>query len=169
MNWEAIGAIAELLGAIGVIASLVYVGIQVRQNTRSVRAATYDAMVRTSGDFLSPLIEDPELAAAFERAVASWPEVDPRSRERVMYLLTQLFRNWENAFFQWKQGTLAQGLWAPWRRVILSYYHQPGLQEWWKVRKTAYSEEFQRYLESSEPPPVSIRTTRQLQGGDDGS
>ena len=33
MNWEAAGAIGELVGAAGVIASLIYVGYQIRQNT----------------------------------------------------------------------------------------------------------------------------------------
>jgi hypothetical protein len=32
MNWDAIGAIAELLGAVGVIASLVYLATQIRQS-----------------------------------------------------------------------------------------------------------------------------------------
>ena len=32
MNWDAIGAIAELAGAIGVIASLIYLARQIRQN-----------------------------------------------------------------------------------------------------------------------------------------
>ncbi len=45
MNWDAIGAIAELLGAIGVIASLVYLATQIRQNTRSVRSATYQGLI----------------------------------------------------------------------------------------------------------------------------
>ncbi len=41
MNWDAIGAIAELLGAVGVIASLVYLATQLRQNTRATRASAY--------------------------------------------------------------------------------------------------------------------------------
>jgi hypothetical protein len=48
VNWDAIGAIAELLGAVGVIASLVYLATQIRQsreqmsqNTRALRAGTY--------------------------------------------------------------------------------------------------------------------------------
>ena len=45
MNWEAIGAIAETLGAIGVIASLVYLAGQIRQNTRSIRGATYQDLI----------------------------------------------------------------------------------------------------------------------------
>ena len=36
MNWDAIGAIAELLGAIGVIASLVYLGSQIRQSREQI-------------------------------------------------------------------------------------------------------------------------------------
>ena len=46
MNWDAIGAIAETLGAVGVIASLVYLAEQIRhsraqmsQNTKAVRAS----------------------------------------------------------------------------------------------------------------------------------
>ncbi len=45
MNWDAIGAIAELLGAVGVIASLVYLAGQIRQNTRATRGATYQDLV----------------------------------------------------------------------------------------------------------------------------
>lgn len=165
MNWDAVGAVAELLGALGVIASLLYVGVQVRQNTRSIRASTYDALVRSSAEWLNPLIQDPGLAASFEEAVLGWDRVDDAHRGRIMYLLTQLFRTWENAFFQARQGTLAPSLWSAWQRVILGYYHRPGIQEWWRIRRDAYSSEFQDFLESSSPPAVPIRTTRELAGG----
>lgn len=166
VNWEALGALAELIGAIGVVASLLYVAVQVRQNTRSIRSSTYDALVRSSGEWLSPVIQDPDLAAAFEAAVQGWDRVDEAQRGRVMYLLTQLFRTWENAYFQARQGTLEPGLWAAWRGVILGYYHRPGIQEWWQLRRHAYSSEFQDFLESSTPPPTLIRTTRELTGSD---
>ena len=166
MNWEALGAISELVGAAGVIASLIYVGVQVRQNTRSMRAATYDSLVRSNGDWLAPIIQDAALAESFEAAVDSWVEVEEAQRPRVMYLLTQLFRHWENAFFQHQQGTLAPSLWLTWQRIILSYFHQPGIQEWWQLRRTAYSTEFREFLEASSPPESGIRTTRQIHGYD---
>jgi len=162
MNWEALGAISELLGAAGVIASLIYVGVQVRQNTRSMRAATYDSLVRSNGEWLAPLIQDAALATSFEVAVSNWAEVEEDQRPRVMFLLTQLFRHWENAFFQQQQGTLAPSLWLTWQVVILSYFHQPGIQEWWQLRRTVYSTEFREFLEASSPPASGIRTTRQM-------
>lgn len=165
MNWEALGSISELVGAAGVIASLIYVGLQVRQNTRSMRAATYDSLVRSNGDWLAPVIQDAELAANFELAVSDWSGVEEAQRPRVMYLLTQLFRHWENAFFQQQQGTLAPSLWATWRVIILSYFHQPGIQDWWQLRRNAYSTEFREFLEASSPPESGLRTTRQLDAG----
>jgi len=44
MNWEAIGAVGEVAGAIGVIATLLYLAAQIRQNTRAMRGATQDAI-----------------------------------------------------------------------------------------------------------------------------
>ena len=41
MNWDAFGALAELLGAIGVVASLIYLATQVRQNSRHVRSQSH--------------------------------------------------------------------------------------------------------------------------------
>jgi len=40
MNWDAVGAIAELIGATAVVLTLVYLSIQLRQNTRAVEHAT---------------------------------------------------------------------------------------------------------------------------------
>ena len=50
MNWEAIGAIGETIGAIAVVLTLVYLSIQIRQNTRSVRAATYQSVAEALAD-----------------------------------------------------------------------------------------------------------------------
>ena len=38
MNWDAVGAIAEAIGAAGVIATLVYLARQVRQNTHTIKS-----------------------------------------------------------------------------------------------------------------------------------
>jgi hypothetical protein len=42
MNWDAIGAVAELLGAAGVIVSLGYLAIQIRQNTAALRGNAHE-------------------------------------------------------------------------------------------------------------------------------
>ncbi len=48
MNWEALGAIAELVGAVGVIATLGYLAIQIRQNTAVVEQLEWGPIGRTA-------------------------------------------------------------------------------------------------------------------------
>jgi hypothetical protein len=50
VNWDAIGAIAELVGAAGVVASLVYLTSQIRSNSRSVEAATSHSIARARNE-----------------------------------------------------------------------------------------------------------------------
>jgi len=44
MNWDAIGAIAELIGAIAVILTLIYLSVQVRQSASAIFTQTLDAL-----------------------------------------------------------------------------------------------------------------------------
>ena len=44
MNWEAIGAVGEIVGACAVLVTLVYPALQIRQNTTQARAASHHAM-----------------------------------------------------------------------------------------------------------------------------
>ena len=71
MNWDAIGAIAELLGAVGVIASLVYLATQMRQNTRAMRASAYQEVLNQRDSVMLPLMQDGELAQLCSRGVAN--------------------------------------------------------------------------------------------------
>ena len=44
MNWEAIGVIAEVVGAVAVVATLTYLAVQIRQNTQVTKASTAQQM-----------------------------------------------------------------------------------------------------------------------------
>ncbi len=68
MNWDAIGAIAELFGAVGVIASLVYLATQIRhsqeqtiENTRALRAGTYQQFEQSLKATMMSQLTTPDL------------------------------------------------------------------------------------------------------------
>jgi hypothetical protein len=79
MNWDAIGAIAELLGAIGVIASLVYLATQVRQsrdqmreNTRALQAGAYQQASDGLSESINTAVSTPGFARIFRSAIANF-------------------------------------------------------------------------------------------------
>jgi hypothetical protein len=75
-----------------------------------------------------------------------------------------LFKLFENAWFQQRQGTLDQEQWEGWDAYIRTYYHLPGVKSWWAMRRVAFAVGFRRYLESTEPMPEMVPLTRVIRG-----
>lgn len=160
-NWEAIGAVGELVGAVGVVVSLAYLGFQINQNTRQARGSMYDSIVSSLATFDRPIASDPALARIFEEAIDDWTAVDGIGRARVMHLLSTLFKQFENVHYQHRQGTLEEELWLGWRQLMLSYFRRPGIQTWWSMRRGFYSANFREFLER-EHPEEALLSPREL-------
>ena len=103
MNWDAIGAIGEILGAIAVLGTLIYLAAQIRQNTASVTTATYESMMSGITDINLVIVGNPEVASILNRGAR-----DPHSLDdEEAYRYTTLMRCWAN---QWlKQLRLFEG------------------------------------------------------------
>ena len=67
MNWEAVGAIAEMLGAVGVIATLLYLSFQIKQNSKAIEAQMYQARSSESGQRFGQVADSPYLAAIYAK------------------------------------------------------------------------------------------------------
>ena len=84
MNWEAMVAVAEITGAVGVIASLVYLAIQVRQNTRWLRSSVIESARFRSSELARNVAVDPELSLLVRAAVFENPlcifNMDPQKK-----------------------------------------------------------------------------------------
>jgi hypothetical protein len=148
---EALNAIAQLIAAIGVIASLFYLAAQIRQNTRSMRAMVVDSLARSIADLIRPMAEDRELMCAFHVVVENWHNASDAERTRALPLFFSAFKLFENAWFQQLQGTLDPQQWQGWDAYIRMYYHRPGVKAWWRLRRAAFAPGFRDYIESSEP------------------
>ena len=110
MNWEAVQAVAELSAAIGVLLSLAYVAIQIRQNTASVRAGT----VARSSEILSRLRDklwsDVGAARIYERALSGDEGEDSADALRVRLFWVALARDYEAVFYQHLAGQLPDSI-----------------------------------------------------------
>jgi hypothetical protein len=58
INWEALGAMANLLAAIGIIATLIYLSIQIRQNTKAVRSSSIQNLVQSFSTTAQAAVEN---------------------------------------------------------------------------------------------------------------
>jgi hypothetical protein len=67
MDWSAVGAVGELIGAVAVVLSLLYVGRQVRQSNTMARAAAWQALNSSMNGWGTTMASSPELSAALAK------------------------------------------------------------------------------------------------------
>jgi hypothetical protein len=164
VNLETVNAVAQLIAAIGVIASLFYLAAQIRQNTRSMHAVVVDSLAHSLIDLLGPQAHDLEFTRAFSRVTKDWNGASEEDRARTVSVLLAVFKLFENAWFQKRQGTLDSQQWEGWDAYARMYFHLPGVKTWWQLRRAAFAHGFRDYIESSQPIPEMVPLSEMIRG-----
>ena len=113
MNWDALGAIAELLGAIAVLMTLVYLAIQLRQNNAFAQAQAMQARTDTQINMISFVMSNPEYLNAIVALTKSVggsasEEVSQEERNKATIALSVMRTTLENTFEQYKKGLIGR-------------------------------------------------------------
>ena len=72
------------------------------------------------------------------------------------------FRRYENLHYQHRAGLVDEDFWVGHRENILWFFHQPGMQAWWKDKRLAFSESFRDFVESSSPADLASPKDRRV-------
>ena len=157
--------LAQIVGAVGVLASLIFVGLQIRQNTQSQHVVAVESLAAAIAAINVPAMESPALGTALAKALKDWADASHDERVIAHYFLFSFFKLHEQAWYQYKSGVLDHTQWIGWENLIRVYYHSPGIRQvWWPSRRQAFSPQFQAYLAATEPPQA-IRTLSDLFDG----
>jgi hypothetical protein len=135
-----------------VVVSLIYLAIQIRGNTRTMRANAFQGVLGSTGEFISHLIHDDGLAQIYSRGVEDYAGLSENEQTRFDRLLMLQFHQFQNLYFQSRQGLLEGSYWESFRDFMLWHVQRPGPALWWTERKNMYSTEFQDFLDGSVEP-----------------
>ena len=102
---------AELAGAGAVLVGLIFVGLELRQNTAAVEAATLQNLTDASGEYLMTIASDPELARILYEGSVNLEQLSESDRRQHHYLLRAQWFRFQNSFLQWQHGTLSDDAW----------------------------------------------------------
>ena len=127
MNWDAMGALGEVIGAIAVVVTLVYLAAQIRQNNRLLSSGSRQALVANDVTSLSANIHFPEV---FARYVSREP-LSPEDQLRLSFMFALDLRNREFEYFQYVNGLLDEETWMSYRQVILINHSSKLGRKWW--------------------------------------
>jgi hypothetical protein len=100
MNLEAIQSIAEILSAFGVIASLVYVGVQVKQNTRGMHAASIESTITSTNFVREQVVANEDVATLYGKGAVDPDSLTEVERLRFRVLVQSILWTSWNAYAQ---------------------------------------------------------------------
>ena len=147
MNWEAIGAMAELVGAIAVVATLIYLAAEIRQNTRAVRTGSHHGLTDSFNQLNAKIAEDERLARLFRLGLSEYDNLSSDEQISTAHLFLSYLRIFEVLYFQREAGTVEEKLFQAEEKSLRYIFSQPGAIAWWRGNPISFTAEFREYVE----------------------
>jgi hypothetical protein len=126
MNWEAIAAVGELVGAVAVLITLIYLAVQIRQNTATVATATYESTMTGFNDINVVVASHPALASVLDRGCQATDSLNAEEGVQFNFLLRCYANQWWKLFKLYERGSLPSGEWSIFAREAAQFLDQPG-------------------------------------------
>ena len=167
MNWEAIGASAELLGAVAVAATLLYLTMQLRQNTKSINSNLSNTVMAGFNEMNIAMFSDPEVSRICHLGFFNTDSLSDEEKNRYSHMMNGFFNIYRNLYHQFLDGTYPEERWLPFAYEARQMMHTPGV-DFFRSRTSTYEDLF-GYLESlpedGEQPLAGLLAQLQTQAG----
>src|SRR5438046_9478798 len=130
-----ISGIGQMLGAIGVNISIIYLAAQIRNQNKESQRAAMNVLTTHWSDLNRTLVENPEMAVLWLRALRSFDDLDAKSKLRFGAHLGRFLRFADSLYLNVLDGTLDKRLWRGYERKSADTVAYPGLQTVWAARE----------------------------------
>ncbi|MGZ5552976.1 MAG: hypothetical protein ACXWHF_04990, partial [Chthoniobacterales bacterium] len=149
-------AIGQIVGAIGVVVSLIYVATEVRNSARATQLASRRSIAEIFTLLSRQLAEHPDLRELYYRGLHDFESLEGTDLVGFAQVMLQLFRAYEEAYYGHLEGDVDPRLWRGWEAAMRDINGYPGVQAYWRSRSHWYSEEFAKYInqlqQTAKPP-----------------
>ncbi|WOJ92143.1 hypothetical protein R0135_10120 [Congregibacter variabilis] len=120
-EWASVG---EIISAVAVVISLLYVGYQVNQNTDQMRAANRQQLVNRSLDATKGFAMNPEVARVLTK-VENQVELNQEEQTQFSYVIRGVLYDVQEAFLLHAEGGLDEGYWGTRANLVKIYLQTP--------------------------------------------
>jgi len=159
MNWEAISAIGQIIGALAVVISLIYLARQVGSSVRETRLSTMRSTLDFLNRFSQSVAEHADLAELQNRGFNDFESLEGSDRTRFNSYMHAVFRSVEGAYYQHLDGHSDPRVWPGIEVVLREINALPGVQAWWRSHAHWFSQEYVNFIDQlqqrAKPPTLS--------------
>src|SRR5262245_61333352 len=156
LNWQALGAIGEVIGAGAVLVTLVYLAAQIRQNSQQIATNTRVTRLAAPAEtqaafsrFRHMVAGSTELAELYIKGCADYPALSRTERLRFTSTLQELLLAFDLLHQRFTEGLYEEEMWDNQRTLALATLNQPGVRDWWSRNSLMFRPQFVAELESA--------------------
>ncbi len=139
MTLQDLGNLGEFVGAIGVVASLIYLALQIRQNSRqisqntnAVKVASADSYLQYGASMRGEIIRDPAVARIWIGGMRDFESLDLEDRVRFRFIMLNFFYGCQNTFLHAREGVAESEFWEADESALRFFMKEPGVRAWWR-------------------------------------
>ncbi len=149
VSLEDLANIGEAVGGLAVLVTLIYLALQLRQNTRAMRAATYEQVVRSTTEWSEMLARDDAVLAVWIKSREGGLDgLTKFERSKYFFTLTTFMRRAESVHYQETQGTLEPEAWQGIRDSIQGLLDDEAATSWWKENRFRFRDAFRDFIDN---------------------
>jgi hypothetical protein len=139
MSIMELGALGEFIGSIGVVASLIYLAIQIRQNSISNKAQAVQSTSDRMIDISLAMATDGSWPDLFNRAGDDFESLTPSDRGRAGWMWFAIMRGQETLYHHYLEGNVDDQTWETYATAIRHNAKMPGFRQWWRSISGTYT------------------------------
>ena len=144
MTIQDLGSLGEFIAAIATLGTLVYLAVQIRQNTRMMRVSTHHAMKTAYNTLHVAFGSDPVVSSLLDRGSGDYSQLNRDERFRYAVLMRASFGLHNDMFLQLQERLLSEDEWASQSRAIAKALAPPGARAWWERDAEIFPKEFRQ-------------------------
>lgn len=150
MNLTKANEIISFIANVGVIGSILFLGLEMRQNTEMIKSQTRDAITEKQMMWYSSLVENEDLAYIWNTSSTEPTLLQRGTPEyyRWSFYILENFRMWENEHYQYQQGLFDSSEFEPRLITWAGVLNRPMSIEWWQRTQRSFSPDFVSLMDS---------------------
>ena len=146
INWDAVSASAEVVGAIAVVLSIAYLARQVRHGVNTIENSAFS---ETANSWREMLRVSGQYAELFLRGAHDFDALTAVERWQFTGVMNTQFSSFENFFLKHKKGWIDSDQAERWEQVLIWYLAWPGIESWWPEFSQIYTNDFRQHVDDT--------------------
>ncbi len=140
-----LAAWGEFIGGIAVVASLIYLAVQIRINTRTVRASNFGDLLAASSEFAT-MTADPDMASLYLRGLDDFGGLSVVDQIRFNGLMSHHLNSAYRAWSLHQRALLDESMWENQAHAVTTSLTNPGTRQWWEANQHWWPAEFRAVI-----------------------